>query len=237
LEPLQTIVLLEHKMSYFQVFLRYQSSGAGVWRFSGAYAPNVKYFRPEHKIARFGSRPCLVVTGQGISGTGVSSKIESWIDLTMEGLKPALSFTSQGHSLPIPSGMGRSTLGLVVSMAAQPPGRITVSYSVTFDAEDDVGNRRPVVERTDRVVYVRTAGGDFKLDEKLSTTTALEVERFYDVEDLDFDGEEFLRFNLRGLTELATSSDQDRRSWLTDFLEDYPDTPESRQLKTLLATR
>jgi hypothetical protein len=73
-EPPQVILLLEHRESSFQVFLRYENVGSSQWRVSGAYAPNVKYFRPEHRILRFGAKPFLVITEQGISGSGVSSK-------------------------------------------------------------------------------------------------------------------------------------------------------------------
>ena len=56
--------------------------------------PLVKYFRPEHRVTRFGGKPFLIVTGQGISGSGISSKIESWIDLTREEFEPVLNFMS-----------------------------------------------------------------------------------------------------------------------------------------------
>ena len=68
-----------------------------------------------------------------------------------------------------------------------------------------------------------------------STATASEVEKFYDIEDVAFTDDEFLKFNLKGLAELAKSKDDKRRSWLSDFLQDIPDTAESRQLKALLA--
>jgi len=62
-DPFQVIVVLEHRISMFQVFLRYQKVGADGWRFSSAYAPLTKYFRPEHRITRFGGKQFLIVTG------------------------------------------------------------------------------------------------------------------------------------------------------------------------------
>jgi hypothetical protein len=91
MDPRQVIVVLEHRDSRFEVILRYQSVGAGVWRFSGAFSPFVKYFHPEHRLTRFGAKPFLIVTGQGQAGTGLSSKVESWIDLTVEGSRPVLA--------------------------------------------------------------------------------------------------------------------------------------------------
>ena len=129
-DPLQIIVLLEHRSSHFQVFLRYESATRDKWRFSGAYAPFVKYFRPDHRIERLGPRPFLVVTGQGNAGTGLSSREESWIDLTREEFTPALSFTSEGHlSHWAETSAVKSEASLHLQETAQVE-RITVSMSI-----------------------------------------------------------------------------------------------------------
>ncbi len=232
--PFQVIVVLEHKDSMFQVFLRYQKAGADNWRFSGAFTPHVKYFHPEHRIIRFGTKPFLIVTGQGNAGMGMSSKVESWIDLTTEELEPVLNFTSEGDHLVAP--IGRDIRGSIVSLAAQPQERVTVAFDIRFHVEvGEAGEMLPVCERKDRVVYTRTGSGEFKLDPRLSTATAKEVEDFYQDLDSEFSHAEFLKFNLKGLIALAKSRDARGRAWLADYLRHSPDTPESRQLKTLLA--
>jgi hypothetical protein len=101
-DPFQAIVVLEHKDSGFQVFLRYQRVGLEGWQFAGAWSPYVKYFQPEHRIQRFGSKPFLIVTGQGEGGTGLSTKVESWIDLNQKKFEPVLDFTSEGDICVIP---------------------------------------------------------------------------------------------------------------------------------------
>ena len=219
----------------FEVFLRYQSVGAGAWRFSGAYAPEVKYFHPEHRLARFGGKPFLIVTEQGQAGTGLSSKVESWIDLTMEGFRPVLAFTAEGDYDPPFNGVGRSVRGFVVSMTTQPVERITVAFDIEFEGFED---RLPIGGRRDQVVYSRTGRGDFELDQSLSTATAKEVEDFYEnVDGHDNDDKaEFLKFHLKGLTGVATGEDNKGRLWLSRYLQTAPDTPESRQLKALLGS-
>jgi hypothetical protein len=236
-DPLQVILILEHRPSGLEVFLRYQSGGAGIWQFSGAYAPFVKYFHPEHRVTRLGTNPFLVVTGQGDAGTGVSSKIESWIDLTREGLKPVLQFTSEAHYQPFLNGIGRSTRGFVSSFSSDPVERITVAFHIKFEALEGPENRYRMGERIDRVVYTRVGSGQFELDQPLSTATGEEVEDFY--EDFDSDGfedEEFLKFNIKGLIAIAKGTDEKSRSWLQRFLDLCPDTLESRQLRQIIAS-
>ncbi len=230
----QVIVVLEHRDSMFQVFLRYQMLGSIGWRFTGAYAPHVKYFRPEHRIISFGAKPFLVVVGQGNAGSGMSSKVESWIDLTTGEFEPVLNFTSEGDHLYAP--IGRDVTGLVVSLTTQPVERVAVAFDIRFHVEvGETGETVPVGERRDRVVYGRTGGGKFKVKPSLSTASVKDVEDFYDDMDSEFTKAEFLKFNLNGLIVLATSQNSRGRAWLADYLRHSPDTPESRQLKALLA--
>jgi len=236
-DPLQLIVILEQRSSMFEVFLRYQGDGPGIWHFSGAYAPFVKYFHPEHRFTRLAAKPFLVVTGQGAAGTGISSKIESWIDLTRGGLDPVLQFTSQAHDEPLPEGIGRSILGFVVSISSDPIERITVAFDIKFEAVEGLDNRYFIGERGDRVVYTRDKSGQFELDEPLSTATSEQVEDFYESFGSDtFDDGEFLEFNLKGLAAIAKGTDSKPRLWLQRFLGTCPDTLESRQLRQVMAS-
>ena len=59
-DPHLVILILKHESTGLEAFLRYQPVGAGRWQFFGAYAPNVKYFGPGHRVTRFGAKPFLV---------------------------------------------------------------------------------------------------------------------------------------------------------------------------------
>jgi hypothetical protein len=235
--PPQAIVILEHRSSMFQVFLRYQSIVPGAWKFAGAFAPGVKYFPPEHRVTRFGTKPFLVVSGQGVSGTGVSSKLESWLDLTAEGFAPALRFTSEGHDSPRPEGIGRVTKARVLSMVSKPVERITVAYSIEFEAIEVPDTTFPIGGRQDRVAYTRSKSGNFEIDEAHSTATSDQVESFYEnFEETGFDSEDLLKFNFKGLSAIAKAPPAPSRAWLSRFLEQCSGTPESRQLKQLISS-
>ena len=233
--PVLQILILEHRDSLFQAILRYQSDSRGGWRFSGAYSPNVKYFRPEHRIVRLGTKPFLVITEQGISGSGVSSKIESWIDLTGTAFRPVLAYTSEGSDNPFPSGIGRKVLGFVSAMQTQPAERIDISLTVDFRAQTTSGVI-PLGSRRDRIVYVRTSTGDFKPVPSLSTATPAAIERFYYNFDTEFSDEEFIKFHYKGLSALIKGPQEAQTQfWLMNFLQQAPDTPEARQLRSLLS--
>jgi hypothetical protein len=233
--PLLEILILEHRESNFQTILRYQSTGRGGWRFSGAYSPNVKYFRPEHRIVHLGTKSFLVITEQGISGSGVSSKIESWFDLTRSAFKPVLAYTSEGSDSPFPSGIGRKVYGFVSAMQAQPVERIDISLTVDFQAETTSGVI-PLGNRRDRIVYVRSGTNGFKAVPSLSTARAEEVDRLYANFDTEFSDEEFIKFHYKGLAALLKRPQEAQTlSWLTNFLQRVPDTAEARELRSLLS--
>jgi hypothetical protein len=209
--------------------------GSAAWQFAGVYSPHVKYFRPEHRIIRFGEKPFLIVTEQGNAGSGLSSKIESWIDLTESEFKPVMGFTSEGHLQRFQGGIGREVSALVVSLTTGPVERITVACNIEFRTVNSNHEDLAIGQRKDRVVYARSGKGDFEIDESLSTISAKDVGDFYDALDSDFTNEEFLKFNFKGLTDLARSSDLKGRSWLMDFLQRCAETAESLQLRSILA--
>lgn len=235
--PRQIVVLLEHRIWSDQVYLRYKALGTGGWQFTGAYSPPVKYFRPTHRIFRFGLKPFLVVTSQGNSGSGLSSTIENWIDLSTDTFAPVLGFVSDGHHSPLPTGIHRQVHGFVISSSAQPVERITVGMSIEFAAVKSIGADLPLGTRRDELTYVRNGTPDFRLDPEQSSVSADELRvYYYDLEE-GFTDESFLKFNFKGLLSVARSGNAEGRKWLSRFLRRCADTPEKRQLTTALASQ
>jgi len=242
LDPEQTIVLLRHILSRFEVYLRYVPQktlgGGSQWRFAGHYQPNVKYFPPRHRIVTFGKRPFLAVTEQGGAGTGLSSEVESWIDLTQGSLKPVLWYTSQGTMHPFPSGIGRSVGGTVVTLNESPFESVQVAYTIDFSFEDVNGITLNLGQRRDRAVFVRRSpNSEFALDEGLSEVSGKQIESLYEDLDSEITNEDFLKYDLEFLKEIASGAETPQKQWLRQFLADCRETPEKQQLRTAFKTQ
>lgn len=186
-------------------------------------------------MIRFGTKPILIVTGQGYAGTGISSKIESWIDLSGKGMEPVLRLTSEGHDFPAPDGIGREVHGFVTALAARPVEQVTVSLSIEFHELQNGEPRIALGQRSDTIVY-RRSGTKFQFVPEHSTATAQEIEKFYDLGS-EVTDTEFLRFHRDGLIALAKGEDREARTWLASFLNRCPASPEVRELKSLLASQ
>jgi hypothetical protein len=120
LDPFQVIVILRHNLAMPGVYLRFlRSSGpdsSGPWKFGGSYSPLVKYFEPRHRTLRFGEKPFLVITRQGISGSDWSSEIDDWIDLTSSRFEPVLCLNTHGHYSGMADRIGIESEAFAVSM-------------------------------------------------------------------------------------------------------------------------
>jgi hypothetical protein len=119
-----------------------------------------------------------------------------------------------------------------VAVAMQPVERISVALRIDFEEVRDYRVLRLLVGREDTVVYVRNGDGRFEIDRTRSTVTNEELNKFYDGE--TFTDEEFLKFNNKELSDLATKKRDARLPWLADLIRRNPDTPESRRLKALM---
>ncbi len=236
--PEQVIVILHHEPSWFEVYLRFvpvPSNGERRWRFAGHYQPNVKYFPPRHRIAQFGQRPYLVVTEQGVSGTGVSSEVETWIDLTISEMRSVFSYTSKGYSQPFPRGVSRAERATILSLKSDPTESIRVQYSVEFETEDASGRSIRLGRRMDTAVYTRQRPGeDFTLDGRQSPGFSDEVDALYNDFDGDPKNEDFLKFDFTFLKKLASGPNGASKRWLRQFLANCGETTEKKQLMVVL---
>lgn len=126
--PRQLILIVENR-NYLEAYLRYQPTTSNSWRLSGLFTPRVKYFEPKHRVVNFGRKPFLVVTEQGSAGSGISTEVEQWIDLTATHFEPVFHFTSGGHKAAF-SGeeYGRRVSGAVVSITTSTRGACSRSH-------------------------------------------------------------------------------------------------------------
>jgi hypothetical protein len=228
--PPQAIVILNGGYLH-QVYLRYQRTGPNSWRFAGSWAPFVKYFHPKHRIAGIGGKPFLVAEEQGAAGTALSSKRENWFDLTRRGLKPVLSFTSEGDHGADAANIGHRVWGRIKTFS---PERVTVDLAIEFEASYDGDHIFSLGSRRDTAVYIRSSTEEFKFDPKASTLTAEQLGEFYDLANPDFRPAAFLKFNLESLRKIASDRTHQAHDGLAGYLKDCPDSPEKRELAGLI---
>ncbi len=215
----QVIVVLAHKDSYFRVYVRYQRSDTGRWKASGTFQPFVKYFAPEYRLVQTASKSFLVTTGQGVAGTGLSTTLEFWLDLTAPTFTPTFTFTKRIHYEPWPNGVGWNGKGRVLSLQTGPPERLVVAYELEFRTFEFPNLYVPLGTRRDTVVSERTGSGPGRILPDLSTATQSEIEYFYELGESwsDTSTEQrcarFVRFNRDALAKIAAGPDtQSRRA-------------------------
>lgn len=234
LDPFQVILILRSSRIAPEVYLRFlRASGPdrpGPWKFGGHYCPPVMDFEPQHRTLRFGKKPFLVVTRQGISGSSWVSEVEDWLDLSLPKFEPVFSLTTKrGHHSELRDHVGLETSAGVVSMESDPPERIGVSYSARFMDNDDAIRSY----RSDNATYSRR-GDMFVFDASRSKTSASDIHNLYNNDTESPSNEDYLRYFLADLKGIATRPDGERKEWLKRFLETCNDTVEKRELRALL---
>jgi hypothetical protein len=237
-ESFQIILRLNHEISDFAVFLRFQQAGPlgqDKWKFTGYYQPNVKYFRPEHKLLSFGGKPFLLLTEQGISGTGVYAKWESIFDLSGMKFEPVFSYVEEGHALGCYLPADRTVHGFLASFESGPRDILRIHYLVEYTNEC-AGDPPIRLGRTEaNTVYARSRVGKFRFDPKLSSAPEKEIQRVYQDFDSSMTKQEFLHYNFENLKRIASGPKGRTKTWLSRFLNRCKETPEKQELERLLA--
>ena len=232
LDPFQVILILRHDLVMPEVYLRFRRQSGpdnpGPWTFAGYYSPLVKYFEPRHRTVRFGTKPFLVVTQQGASGSGLSSEVEDWMDLTLPKFQPVFSLATEGHREGSPNRIGLETNGSVVSMASDPVEGFQVVYGVRFMHE-----REWLGYRVDTAVYVRR-GENFVFDADRSKISKADIDNIYGLEDDHPSNEDYLRYLLPELKKIAAGPENETKDWLKRFLKECENTVEKREIQALL---
>lgn len=156
--PNQVIVMIEHRDSSMRAYLRYMPAPNATWKCTGAFFPLAKYFELSHRLAFGGEKPFLMITSQGISGSGVSSKIENWFDLTRPEFQPVFGYVVEGHYARTQPWLVRKVKG---SAHFRATGVIEVDHSLTITLESDTGQSLPVTSRKHTYTYRPTESGEF----------------------------------------------------------------------------
>jgi hypothetical protein len=213
-------------------YVRFSNKPSGdatrTWHIAGSYQPYLKYFGPEHTIKTIFGRPFLIVKAQGTSGTGVSSALEEWMDLTAPKLDPAFSYMTEGSFRTGFGDPGIEVKGKLLSTGQRPRETAIVQYTIQYSMDEDT----PLFQRTLTAVHQRNSDGEFVLDKKTSSPSTKQFEEADEGDGLSRD--ELLRFAFRPLSEIAAGGDANKKKWLEVFLEGCKGTSEKQQLLGLL---
>lgn len=183
----------------------------------------------------FGQRPYLTITEQGASGSGLSTEVDTWLDLADSEFRPVFSFTSAGEINPRFQTISRRVQATVSSLKTAPAESITVMHWVDFFAATSDDLNLLVGRRSDEATYTRMHPGErFLLDKQRSKISADEVHRLYEDLDANISNEDFLKYDFESLREIASGSDPPAKRWLREFLTQCRETSEKRQLAALL---
>lgn len=194
-----------------------------------------RYYNPQHRVQNFGGKKWLVVTCQGISGTGVSLDYDRWYEVDGHGVREALSLSAEGHQSTASGYPERKFASRVVNYQRDKTGeKFTVEYSIKqqvyIGSEDQ---RIKFKDRKQAAVYIRRPHADkFELYQRFSEITPDEIKTAYNID--TFSSEDFIKFNFASLEKIARYGRQAHKEWLRGFLQDCEDTPETISLNLIL---
>lgn len=159
--PNQVFVMLESRGSALRAYLRYMPAPNATWKCTGVYFPYAKYFDLSHRLAFGGETPFLMITSQGISGSGVSSKLENWFDLTRAEFQPVFGYVVEGHYSRTQPWLVRKVKG---SAHFRAKGVIEVDHSLAITLESVDAPSILVTSLKHTYAYRPTASGEFVLN-------------------------------------------------------------------------
>lgn len=214
-------------------------TAAVAWRLLGSVDHDFnRYEMSGHRFVETRGGNWLVIRGQAGSGSGFSLYGETWYAVgRREGVRPVLSYFSDGNFFSGPAGLSRSfkTQTLVPDAPPNEPDAVAVRYSISYDAGTGGENSYENVQLT-RYVW-DALRREFVFARDGSEITPDEVAAVAAAEDPEVNvwvGEVFLKYNLTALLETARGADAGRREWLRLFLAEGRETKESRILSQAL---
>ncbi|HSQ23106.1 MAG TPA: hypothetical protein VLN44_01785, partial [Pyrinomonadaceae bacterium] len=208
-----------------------------------------------HRIAYVNGKPFFVVRGQEGSGSGFALYAETWYEVSDNGVKPVLSYPSDGRTSPWPAGLAREFKVMTIPGAPR-ANRLTVQYTVTYDSAGyDNENVKLEFVNHHRASYKwDNASGKFVFDPQQSNISEAEINAIANIQSDDepkqgtkigettfysssearsFIGggyEVFLKYNLPRLMTIAKGRAAKSKTWLRRFLSECRDTDEKKAL-------
>ena len=234
LQPEQAIVVIHADFSSHDVYLRYLRRADGKWRFSGGFEAPLFYYPRRHEVVRSSGGQFLRIARQGMRGTGMSSEVEEWFDMSLPEFKPVLSVVSRGHHI-MP---GRDEISRDFSARVFPSGKeLHVDLQIELFAMEGY-SRHQLGALSGGAVFRRASGNVYQSQEANilgypKTISGEDFERLTDVDEGPGD-EEWIRLGLAGLKEIARGEECAAKAWLRRIAARLKATPAVLELRKLL---
>jgi hypothetical protein len=238
LNPDQVILLLKGDATPADIYLRFLQQKNGGWRFSGAFWDLIQQHKRRHEVDRSTGKPFLVVSADGIHGSGVDEEVECWFDLIQPEFQPALCFPLEGYQRRFAFEISRKIRGSM--LAGSKNDEISGSLDVSFLAWDERGEEHYLGAASIVAVYTRApeakkltfqrANYGFGRGPRVSKAEFEALMNLYEGPS----NEDLMRYIMPRLREIASGRNDATKNWLKLFLSKAQNTPEVRELKALL---
>jgi hypothetical protein len=203
------------------------------WRFAGYADTFSHYGTPSHRLETAPNGTYLVVT-HNIGGSGAYDRRDSWYELSPEHSSEVLNYPTQGYDDPFLmgkfNGEGYGLSRRWESKRADQPDDPTVRIELTvkYAVNEDAGTA-DLFSKTQTAVFVWDGGSrTYKLDEKVSGMTRLELDTVYKIDAME--RLEFIKYNFDALRQITEEGSAARNAWLRSLLIDAGADPQAADL-------
>jgi hypothetical protein len=179
-----------------------------------------------------GGQTWLVTQGQSASGSGVAYYHNRVFGVTRHRLKEVASYESEGyHSDWGVGSTSEFSTRILDIQKIRTQTRVKVEFNLDYflNGDDDV----PLFSKQQVAVFVSSNKSNQVLDQTKSTVTQRELEHIYTIDSMTQD--DFLKYNLSELLNLAKRGTKAQKNWLKEYLERCETTAEKQRLLAALA--
>lgn len=200
------------------------------WKLIGLIDEWGKYKDSRHFVLLGSGTPLLVVQGQGANGSGVALYNERVFLVTSRGIRQIFAYPVEGHQSGWFTEPDREFTGRVTSFQIKSEQiEIALKFEVRyFDRDYDAAKEVLLFSKTQLAVYSGPLNGELRIQPHKSTISEREIEHIYNIDSMNED--DFLKYNLPELLNLAKGGNQHKRHWLKTFLDRLGDSIERDRL-------
>lgn len=255
----EVVLKLTRSLDFCRYLIFGKSQDRRGWKFLGYVDHDFnRYEMARHRIATVNSKRFFVVRGQEGSGSGFALYSETWYQVSDDGLKAVLSYSSDGQTNPWPAGLARSFKVTALPDARRRDGLI-LQYTVNYTADGYNNDHLKLEFINQHRASFNWDGRKFVFDPQASNISESEIDAIANVESDDesrggtkigettfystaqaksFIGggyEVFLKHNLPRLLTIAKEHSSKATTWLRQFLTECRDTNDKKLLLAALA--